>query len=674
MKSPPKTPVTIPKAELVPGDPLRSASSLERRLPLMISGLLALTLFAFGFLAFSELRQSSVAAAKGQIRTVLLTTLESSARAFALRLAALDASAAQPAVVGAMNKVLAAEPVALDSARKQQVRVVSSAPPVSDAVDSAVRVLRSRIAPSDPTSLVGEFLIDAAGRRHAVLDARLNDLDEAMLDSTVTSASRRDSTTIGVIYRSDSLMRYWLVSPIRSTGKISGYLAERRQLRASAAAEKQIRDMTGLDVSIYYAALGSPIWAAVRGDSVTPKFDITAVPDTFDLVSNDGDALIGAKANLRGIPISLVLAVQKESVLQPASAFLKRMLTIGAALLLLSILGAWLVSRRVTEPLKSLTLAARQIARGNYSAREPVKTDDELGELADAFNRMAQRIGESHSLLGVRVEESEALAVQLHQASKAKSEFLAMMSHELRTPLSAIAGYAEILQLGMRGQLNEAQQLDLSRIQANQEHLLRIINDILDLAQVESGQLQVSAQAVPISDVVNDVEPIVLPLIAGRQLVYSVQAALHTFEVSGERDRLTQVMVNLIANAVRFTEHGGRITVHGEERDGRVRIHVTDTGIGIAPDKHDAIFQPFVQAESGASRRAQGTGLGLAISRRIAEAMGGTLTVKSALGQGSTFTLELESTVPAKLDELPTGDEREVTGPVSPALRTHALA
>ncbi|MBC8086763.1 MAG: HAMP domain-containing histidine kinase [Phycisphaerae bacterium] len=638
------TPTSTGATELVAGEPTRATSSLERRLPLMISGLLALTLFAFGFLAFSELRRSSIAAAKGQVRTVLLTTLEASARSVAQRLSALDLSAAQPIVVRAMMGEFATAPVALDSARKQQVRIVAPSPSASGTLDSALRALRARITPSDTSTLTGQLLIDAAGHRHEIIETRLGDLDKAMLDSAVTAATRRDSATIGSMFRSDSLLRYWLVTPVRAAGRISGYLAERRQLRASASTEKQIRDLMGLDVSVYYAALGSTLWAGIRGNPVEPKFDVNAVPDTFDLLSNDGQQLIGAKSTVRGIPLALVLAVEKDSVYQPANAFLKRMLMIGGTLLVLSIFGAWLVSRRVTEPLKSLTMAARQIARGNYSAREPVQTDDELGELAEAFNRMAQRIGESHSLLGVRVEESEALAVQLHQASQAKSEFLAMMSHELRTPLSAIAGYAEILQLGMRGKLNEAQQLDLSRIQANQVHLLRIINDILDLAQVESGKLQVSAQPLQVSDIVNDVEPIVLPLIAGRQIDYSVHPNVHAFEVSGERDRLTQVMVNLIANAVRFTDAGGSITVSGEERDGRVCIHVTDTGIGIAPDKQEAIFQPFVQAESGASRRAQGTGLGLAISRRIAEAMGGTLTVKSALGEGSTFTLDLEST------------------------------
>jgi signal transduction histidine kinase len=654
---------------------VRAVMSLNWRLPLMISGLLAITLVAFGFLAFTELKQSSVAAAKVQIRTLLATTTESSARVVAQRLVALELSASQPAVIRAVGTGPTAKNAAADRPLPSVIRAVGTRPPAAPAVvDSALRVLRARVVRSDTTSLTGQFLIDASGRRHSVVNATLNSEDLAALDSTVAETGRRDSTTTSAMYLTDSLMRYWVVTPVRSAGVTQGYLAERRQLRGSAAAAKAIKDLTGQDLSLHYAALGRPLWAGLRGEPVAPKFDVNAVADSFDMVAASGEKLIGAKANIRGIPLALVYSINEASVHQRANAFLKRMLMIGAVLLAISMFGAWLVSRRVTRPLKSLTVAARQIARGNYAAREPVQSQDELGELAQTFNRMAERIGESHAELAFRIEESEALASQLHQASKAKSEFLAMMSHELRTPLSAIAGYAEILQLGMRGKLNEAQQLDLSRIQANQVHLLRIINDILDLAQVESGQMQVSAAPVPMHDVLTDVEPIVLPLFAGRGINYTVDAQLKSFVVLAERDRLAQVLVNLIANAVRFTETGGSIAVHGELQDGRVHVHVTDTGIGIAKDKHDAIFQPFVQADSGASRRAQGTGLGLAISRRIAEAMGGTLTVKSTVGQGSTFTLELESACPQSQKVVAQEDTGMTTAAAPAERRTHAMS
>ena len=205
----------------------------------------------------------------------------------------------------------------------------------------------------------------------------------------------------------------------------------------------------------------------------------------------------------------------------------------------------------------------------------------------------------------MRVDESEALARDLHEASRAKSEVWAMMSHELRTPLSAIAGYAEILRLGMRGQLDDAQQADLARIQANQVHLLRSINDILDLAQVESGKMQIGMRPLELRGVVSDFEPIVLALFAERNIRYSAHDRVLPLVVHAERDRLTQVLVNLVANAVRFTENGGNISLDATHRDGVIELHVSDHGIAISPEKLDAIFQPFVQADSGPSRRAR---------------------------------------------------------------------
>lgn len=600
---------------------VRNVLSLERRLPLMISGLLAVTLIAFGFLAFTELRQSSLQAATVQVRTLFSSTRDNAVRSVAQRVAALEQSASLPEVSRAATE--RASPLL---------------------VDGAVAALRTRISPSDTVSLAGELFIDAGGQRHVVTAADLAEQDLAALDSTVSEVARSDSTVFSAMYVTDSIMRYWLVTPVRGANGARGFLAARRQLSGSASIEQQLKDLTGQDLSVYFASVNAPLWTGIRGVPIPAKFDISAVPDTFRVVTAEGETLIGMKSPIRGIPLALVMSINESSISARADTFLRRMLVVGALLLLISILGASLVSRRVTGPLKSLTVAARHIERGNYEVREPVRTDDELGELAQAFNHMAQRIGESHALLALRIHESEALALQLHRASAAKSEFLAMMSHELRTPLSAIAGYAEILQLGMRGALNEAQGKDLARIQANQVHLLRIINDILDLAQVESGQMQIRSAPVAMSDVVNAVEPIVLPLVAGRDLNYSVHPDVRTLVVTAERDRLTQVLVNLVANAIRFTPAGGNISISAdaEGADGRVRIHVTDTGIGIAPEKHEAIFQPFVQVEGGASRPAEGTGLGLAISRRLVEAMGGTLTVSSTLGGGSRFTIDLQ--------------------------------
>ncbi|MEP6836314.1 MAG: HAMP domain-containing sensor histidine kinase, partial [Gemmatimonas sp.] len=583
-------PVPLPNPDLTlaadPPEGVRRAASLERRLPLMISALLIVTITAFGFFSFSEVRQSSLDAANGQLRTIILQTGDVAGRTLTTRAAALAAIRKNPLIVrGVSDKATPAE--------RQH----------------ATEFLKGRRTGGDTTTFVSEMLISASGERALVDGTTPSSEDLTKLYQTMRDASHGDSMTIGIPYAKENSMWYWAATAVSPGDEALGYVAELRRIRASPQIDQQLKGFTGQDISMYYAAVGADVWTGLRGVPIAPKFDVAAVPDSFHLTTTAGEKLIGVKRRLKGTPWYITFTINEDAVTARSVAFLRRMVAIGTVLLLVAMLGAWWVSRRVTEPLKSLTGAAQQIAGGNYGARELVRTTDELGTLAQAFNGMAERIGESHALLGARIHESETLARDLHQASQAKSEFLAMMSHELRTPLSAIAGYAEILQMGMRGKLNDAQQADLARIQANQVHLLRIINDILDIAQVESGQMQVKTQPVDVRDVVSDLEPIVLPLFAERNVRYSVHESVLPLVVLAERDRMTQVLVNLVANAIRFTEPGGNISIHASRRATVVDLHVTDTGIGIHSDKLEAIFQPFVQADSGTSRRAQGTGL-----------------------------------------------------------------
>ena len=226
-------------------------------------------------------------------------------------------------------------------------------------------------------------------------------------------------------------------------------------------------------------------------------------------------------------------------------------------------------------------------------------------------------------------------------ANRAKSSFLAMMSHELRTPLNAIGGYAELLALGLRGPVTEAQIEDLRRVCRNKDHLLTIINDILNLARIEAGQLSMQTADVPLGALLADVDALIAPQVAAKRIQYDVSGVSPGVAVRADRERLQQVVLNIVSNAVRFTDPGGAVTVWCEERGERVLVHVRDTGIGIAPDDQEAVFEPFYQVDAGLTRRAGGTGLGLAISRDLTVSMGGSLTLESTLGRGSIFTLDL---------------------------------
>ena len=230
---------------------------------------------------------------------------------------------------------------------------------------------------------------------------------------------------------------------------------------------------------------------------------------------------------------------------------------------------------------------------------------------------------------------------EAERANRAKGEFLAVMSHELRTPLNAIGGYAELMELGIRGPITAEQREDLHRIQQSQRHLLGLINQVLNYARVDAGAVRYDVVDVTVSDELAAAEALVMPQMRTRRLRYVVGETDPALIARADREKLQQVLLNLLTNAIKFTEEGGEIRVSARGHNGKVLVAVADTGIGIAPEKCAAVFDPFVQVHSGYTRTNEGVGLGLAISRELARGMSGDLTMESTLGVGSTFTITL---------------------------------
>jgi signal transduction histidine kinase len=257
--------------------------------------------------------------------------------------------------------------------------------------------------------------------------------------------------------------------------------------------------------------------------------------------------------------------------------------------------------------------------------------------LEDVSERMlAER--EREELLQV----AEQARLEAESANRSKSEFLAVMSHELRTPLNAIGGYAQLLELGIRGPITEPQRADLERIMKSQSYLLSLINDVLNFAKIESGHLNVEPTDVKLAEVVEGMRDFVQPQLRQRGLSFSLERCDEALLVRADREKVQQILLNLLSNALKFTPSGGRITLRcAGADDGGATVTVEDTGQGIAPDKLEWIFEPFVQVDRRYKREQEGIGLGLAISRELARAMGGDLVARSAEGRGSTFELRL---------------------------------
>jgi len=313
--------------------------------------------------------------------------------------------------------------------------------------------------------------------------------------------------------------------------------------------------------------------------------------------------------------------------------------------LLVVLVGAVLslvIGRYVTRPLTELTTAAESVSRGTYD-RAVTGGRDELGRLAASFDSMARQVSTARRELEQRATEAESARREAEGANRSKSNFLAMMSHELRTPLNAIGGYTQLLQMGVHGPLTPDQERDLARIERSQAHLLTLITDILDFARIDAGRVQFNVRDVLVDDVLASVEALATPLLRGRPLAFTCARcpAPSALAVRADRDKLCQVLLNLVGNAIKYTPDGGDVSVLADTEDRVVRLRVQDTGPGIPNDQIGQIFEPFVQGERSLNRPEEGLGLGLAISRELVAGMGGSLSVASELGRGSVFVVTL---------------------------------
>jgi signal transduction histidine kinase/PAS domain-containing protein len=286
-------------------------------------------------------------------------------------------------------------------------------------------------------------------------------------------------------------------------------------------------------------------------------------------------------------------------------------------------------------------LGDRVLAVVGLNLRAGRQLDPEDMELLEAFaDQCAQ------ALERIRLYEAQQAArAEAEAANRAKTEFLATMSHELRTPLNAIGGYADLMLAAVHGPLPPAYSDYARRLKTSQQHLLGLINAVLDFARVEAGHVTYAIEAMSLTHLLADIEPMVEPQTRLRGLSLSWEPIDETLRVLGDAEKVRQILLNLLSNAIKFCEPGDRIIVSAAATADRVAIRVADTGAGIPEDRLERIFEPFVQGHTQQGGQSEGIGLGLAISRELAEGMGGSLAVESAVGKGSVFTLELNRVV-----------------------------
>jgi signal transduction histidine kinase len=364
-----------------------------------------------------------------------------------------------------------------------------------------------------------------------------------------------------------------------------------------------------------------------------------------------GQEVLSTWATVEPVGWKVFVEQPESAAFAPVRGKIWRTALLLAAFLAVGVGLSVLLARRLVRPVKQIRTAAARIGAGAYDERIELRRRDELGGLADELNGMAASLQASVQSLEQRVEErtrelETALAERdekshlLEIASRHKSEFLANMSHELRTPLNAIIGFSQVLRQRLFGPINEKQEEYLDDILSSGNHLLSLINDVLDLSKVEAGQVELEVASFSLREALERGVVMVREPASRRGVAVALELAPDVDLVEGDERRLRQVVFNLLSNAVKFTPEGGSIVVASTQVDGEVQVSVTDTGPGIVAEDQERIFEEFQQTEVGVQQR-EGTGLGLALSKRLVELHGGRIWVESEPGHGSCFVFTL---------------------------------
>ena len=640
-----------------------STWSLTRKLPVLTGTIVVLAVAVSLLVTYDALVSTRLDAMHERLKQVAEQIAASSQQSTRVRFATYERMAAEPAIVGLLR--------AASTASGSTATMNDSAPAMKAA---AAQLLQLRAAPD--SSLPIE-LWTTDGRRVLRVGTEVRDDRMAGVRPELRTRSGNpvtevpagtaglDSTRYGSLYASGGRVLFWTVAPVFDGKRRLGYIAQQRLFRTSPQTEQLVRKLIGNGVSLYLHNVTDDFWASYIGEPTVPLAGIDTAKGDYVGTREGVGKVTAYDERLAGTPWALTLEAPVKVVLAEPRRIVRQLFVVSLIIAGLGVLATWAVSRRITRPIVLLAEGAEAVARGDYDihvgreSSEP--TRDEVSRLASSFNRMASEIAASHNELEQQVEEALATSSELEetneqlkelsvdaelardeaqQANRAKSDFLAVMSHELRTPLNAIGGYTEIMQLGIYGPVTERQKEALDRITRSQQMLLSLINDVLNFAKLDAGQVQYRMTEVSLHEALAQVESLVAPQLEGKGQAYrfDCQPAL---VVRADRDKLQQIALNLLSNAIKFTPEGGTITLSCRADGEFAVVEVSDTGIGIAAERLESVFDPFVQVDRALNRPHDGVGLGLAISRDLAVGMGGTLTARSTPDVGSVFTLKL---------------------------------
>jgi signal transduction histidine kinase len=351
-------------------------------------------------------------------------------------------------------------------------------------------------------------------------------------------------------------------------------------------------------------------------------------------------------------PLLGIITVEIDTQIESNQRLLNRLLLFTAGLLagtLATVVFYLITTRLILQPVRVLQETAERVSEGNLNIRSDISTGDEFQQLSETFNTMLANLQESgeqlrsiNANLDLKLNEMAESNLALYESNRLKNEFLANVSHELRTPLNSILGFAELLRDNPAAAADAKSTRYVQNILTSGKNLLELINDLLDLAKIEAGKMEVRSEPLSLPDLFEGLASILKPLTEKHSLTLDVTVATDVPILHTDPAKLQQVLYNFLSNAIKFSPEGARIELAAERTgDAAVRISVADQGPGIATEKQSLIFEKFRQLDASFTRQHSGTGLGLSISKELTALLGGTIGVNSIPGQGATFFVTL---------------------------------
>jgi signal transduction histidine kinase len=456
-------------------------------------------------------------------------------------------------------------------------------------------------------------------------------------------------------------------------GARPGYLVLSRAVRATTSSSV-INRVVGDEATVLIGNQSGSVWTDLSRIVSAPQIDLSERGGR-QFLSGDGDRMIGATADIPGTPWVLLIAFPRGVILAPSWQLLGVLSLASLAIVALATLAARALSTRVTEPLADLTRAVQAMEHGDYSRRVLAQRQDELGELTRAFNAMAHRVESGRHALEAHAHELSVSREAARRANESKDEFLAVLSHELRTPLNAILGWCQMLQSDVHPPGGTAH--GVAVIERNAMAQLRLIEDLLDVSRIVTGQFVLEKQRVDVLDVVKAAVESLQPTVAAKNISVVTRPApalIHRL-VHGDPSRLQQAVWNLLSNAAKFTPTGGSVHIELSHRASWIEIAVRDNGEGISATALPLIFERLQQGDNGAARKHGGLGLGLAIVRQIVELHQGTVSAESeGPGRGATFRITLPTMSGVAAGTPATGTPLSLTGVEAPGRNDRPLS